>query len=257
MMISRVCIQIILLIPLIAACRGEAGDTGIYGSVPAARYLTGRFVPAKHELFTCINDLGVPTAAGRHYLRREAAQALKEMYRDFRKAHPKEPFWVQSSTRSFDDQKYIWEGKWTGRVEVMGKRLDIAFRNPLARAREILRYSSMPGTSRHHWGTDFDLNVLVNGYYESGAGKELYRWLLANAGRYGFCQPYTAGRRDGYSEEKWHWSYAPLARKFLAGWNGMLKDDPAAFTAPGLFLGSKEAGSLAAEYANSIGSGCR
>jgi D-alanyl-D-alanine carboxypeptidase len=36
-------------------------------------------------------------------------------------------------------------------------------------------------------------------------------WLQANAATAGFVQPYTPGRTGGYSEEPWHYSYAPIA----------------------------------------------
>jgi zinc D-Ala-D-Ala carboxypeptidase len=57
-----------------------------------------------------------------------------------------------------------------------------------------MQYSSMPGTSRHHWGTDVDLYALDDIYFTYGDGKIVYDWLLANAANYGFCQPYTANR---------------------------------------------------------------
>ena len=74
----------------------------------------------------------------------------------------------------------------------------------------------MPGTSRHHWGTDIDLNDLNNPYFEKGKGKKIYDWLVANAHEYGFCQVYSEQgpeRPYGYFEEKWHWSYVPVARR--------------------------------------------
>ena len=76
----------------------------------------------------------------------------------------------------------------------------------------------MPGTSRHHWGTEIDLNSFNNRWFEYGKGKKLYRWLQVNAAKYGFHQPYTAKnskRPHGYNEEKWHWSYTPLSIPML------------------------------------------
>ena len=73
----------------------------------------------------------------------------------------------------------------------------------------------MPGSSRHHWGTDIDLNALENSYFEQGEGKKVFDWLEANAHEYGFCRPYTEKgpeRPNGYNEEKWHWSYRPIAK---------------------------------------------
>ena len=75
----------------------------------------------------------------------------------------------------------------------------------------------MPGSSRHHWGTDMDFNSLENGYFETGEGLRLYKWLKLHAAEYGFCQPYTSKStgRTGYEEEKWHWSFMPLSKIFL------------------------------------------
>ncbi len=94
--------------------------------------------------------------------------------------------------------------------------------NRKQRALKILEYSSMPGTSRHHWGTDIDLNALNNTYFASGQGQKEYDWLVSHASDYGFCQVYTEqdeDRPDGYHEEKWHWSYLPLAQQFLQQYN--------------------------------------
>jgi LAS superfamily LD-carboxypeptidase LdcB len=82
----------------------------------------------------------------------------------------------------------------------------------------------MPATSRHHWGTDMDLNSLDNSYFESGEGLKIYQWLTAHAADYGFCQPYTSksGGRTGYEEEKWHWSYLPLSGEFLEQYKNLV-----------------------------------
>lgn len=94
------------------------------------------------------------------------------------------------------------------------------------RFNEILRFSSLPGTSRHHWGTDVDFNSTTNTEWEpptstSRSGRTHYqlgRWLAANAPTAGFVLTYTprpasgaAGRMGGYDPEPWHYSYAPIA----------------------------------------------
>jgi LAS superfamily LD-carboxypeptidase LdcB len=83
----------------------------------------------------------------------------------------------------------------------------------------------MPTTSRHHWGTDMDINSLENSYFESGQGLKEYNWLKKNASKYGFCQVYTDKKtvaRDGYQLEKWHWSYIPLASQYLKKYNQLI-----------------------------------
>jgi len=149
------------------------------------------------------------------YLRSEALDAFVKMYDAAEKDGIQ--LMVLSATRTFDHQRRIWENKWNGERMLHGNIRATDIRNPAERSREILRFSAMPGTSRHHWGTDVDLNSLQNSYFEQGQGKRVYQWLADNAAAYGFCQPYTAHgeRRDGgYEEEKWHWSYKPIAVQF-------------------------------------------
>ncbi len=245
-----------VILSFLFRCSFAADDAETFGKISPDDYVTGRFNPAKHDLFVSLADSGIPTNKWPHLLRKEAGEALKKLYTAFHKEHPKAPFWVQSSTRNFFDQKNIWDGKWNGTITVMNVSLNKTIKDPLKRALEILKYSSMPGTSRHHWGTDFDLNVLDNRYYETGEGKVLYRWLRENAGRFGFCQPYTAGRSSGYNEEKWHWSYKPLAVVFLSRWNSLHRKNPEAFSRKGIFVGSEVAGKLAPVYVNAIDREC-
>ena len=82
------------------------------------------------------------------------------------------------------------------------------------RQREILQTSSAPGISRHHWGSDFDLFGVTPQHWERGrVFADEYSWMRRNASTYGFLQSFTqqsAGGR-GYMEERWHWSYFPIA----------------------------------------------
>lgn len=110
---------------------------------------------------------------------------------------------VVSAYRSYERQKQIWESKW-------GDSAD----EDVVRAEEILRYSSFPGTSRHHWGTDVDFNNVSPTYWKSVEGQEVFAWLQANASRFGFCQTYGKGRVSGYEEEAWHWSHMPTAHAY-------------------------------------------
>lgn len=152
-----------------------------------------------------------------YFLRREAADAWNLMVEA---ALPDgvEIFPV-SATRNFERQKTIWENKWSGRSPVNKMDPDVFAKfDSLHKAREIMKYSAMPGTSRHHWGTDIDINSVEPEYFESAEGRKVFLWLQVNAERFGFAMPYTArqdGRLLGYEEEKWHWSYLPLARPML------------------------------------------
>ena len=112
---------------------------------------------------------------------------------------------IVSATRNFDRQKQIWDRKWQN---TQG--------NDSTKIRQIMRYSSMPGTSRHHWGTDLDFISVEPEDWTHGEGLRIYNWLCANAHKFGFFQPYTADpARTGYAEERWHWSYAPLSKPYL------------------------------------------
>jgi len=171
----------------------------------------GKFIPAEHEDFVKIDKV---------YASRENMYLHKKTYAAFIKMHTAAKkdgvnLTIRSATRNFFDQKRIWENKWNGITLVeSGQNLAETVADPKERALVILKYSSMPGSSRHHWGTDIDINNFENSYFESGQGLKEYNWLVTNAPDFGFCQPYTAKgaeRPNGYNEEKWHWSYMPVA----------------------------------------------
>lgn len=164
-------------------------------------YLMGKFDPAKDDRFVTVEK---PNFTDRPYmmLRKEAYEAFKKMHAAAKKDGIE--LRIISSTRNFEQQKAIWESKWS---KTAGQAPE-----PLDRARVILQYSSMPGASRHHWGTDIDVNALNNADFSKGGKNEkTYEWLKLHASEFGFCQPYTPGREHGYNEERWHWSYTPLS----------------------------------------------
>lgn len=160
------------------------------------------------------------------YLRRDAWEAFILMSEAAKKDGIS--LTIISGARNFERQTRIWENKWNGNVKVQGKNLATEVSDPAERARMILLFSSMPGTSRHHWGTDIDINNLEDSYFQSGKGKKEYEWLLANAHKYGFCQPYTVkgtDRTSGYEEEKWHWTYMPVASILLKNYQKLITLD--------------------------------
>jgi len=183
-------------------------------------YLMGKFNPATHPLF---QKAGKPhTSLTDAWLRAETLQAFGKM----QKAAGKDGITLSivSATRNFDTQKGIWEAKWSGKRLVEGKDLSLVT-DRVERARIILRYSSMPGTSRHHWGTDIDINSVEPSYFKTPLGKKVYNWLAAHGATYGFCQPYTPKgekRPTGYEEEPWHWSYTPLSSVFLEKYSQLI-----------------------------------
>ena len=124
---------------------------------------------------------------------------------------------IVSSFRSYETQKRIWNRKYQRFTEE-------GLTGPEAIAK-IIEYSTLPGTSRHHWGTDIDLidgskevagDVLLEEHFHHGAYEKLRLWLQKNAVRYGFGIVYTKDSlRKGFLYEPWHYSYMPLAKQFL------------------------------------------
>ncbi len=132
---------------------------------------------------------------------------------------------VASSFRDFDRQLAIWNGKYCGErpmFDADGKLVDVQVLSPPQRIAEILRWSALPGASRHHWGTDLDLfdrKAAPAGYQvqltqaefgAEGIFAPLGAWLDAHAARYGFFRPYR-GIRSGVEPEPWHFSFAPVS----------------------------------------------
>ena len=193
-------------------------------------YLSGKFNQNKHPAF-----IKVPAKYANRkgfYLRLEAFDAYKRMYDAARKDKVK--LVIRSAARNFDYQKRIWNNKW------YKKRKSIP--NHKSRVKNILQYNSMPGTSRHHWGTEVDLNSFNNKWFAYDEGLKIFNWLNANAHKYGFCRPYTAKnsqRPTGHNEEKWHWSYTPLSKQMLNDAKGLLNDRKITG-----FYGSEHASSL-------------
>ena len=124
---------------------------------------------------------------------------------------------VVSSFRSYAAQKGIWNRKYK-------RFISEGLTGPEA-IKKIIEYSTLPGTSRHHWGTDIDLiegseivegDVLLEEHFHQGAYQKLHRWLQKNATRFGFDIVYTNDSlRKGFLYEPWHYSYAPLSKEFL------------------------------------------
>ena len=166
-------------------------------------FLLGKFEYSDHKDFVLMDSKWSDKDI---YLQRDANAAFEKMA----EAAQKEgiDLIVVSGTRNFNEQRRIWEKKWLNNDEEDARK----------KALDILTFSSMPSTSRHHWGTDIDINSVEEEYFEQEDGKAVYEWLDTHAGDFGFCQVYSdksESNRTGYSEEPWHWSYMPLANKFL------------------------------------------
>lgn len=130
-----------------------------------------------------------------------------------------------SSFRDFDRQLAIWNGKYSGArplYDAGGRPLDASALSPRDRIEAILRWSALPGASRHHWGTDVDVidagavpadyrvQLTASEYAPQGPFGRLMHWLEAHAARFGFFRPFR-GVLSGVQAEPWHFSFAPVA----------------------------------------------
>jgi len=136
-----------------------------------------------------------------------------------------------TGVRDFARQADIVTGELQGKLTGTSVDSDIE--------REILRVMetrSLPGFSRHHWGTDIDIVSATRGDWDPATGRfrALIPFLQEHAFRFGFFHPYTAGyTRSGgqpaqagfpspaahhYLEEPWHLSHWPLANVLQQLW---------------------------------------
>lgn len=148
---------------------------------------------------------------------------------------------IASSYRSFERQRLIWNNKALGLRPVLnsdGLPLDINLMTARDIVWAILRWSALPGASRHHWGTDIDvydasrmapdyqLQLTVAETLGDGPFAEFHRWLSNELQTPGcdFFRPYAIDR-GGVAPEPWHLSYAPLARELARQFNvDLLRD---------------------------------
>lgn len=184
--------------------------TNTKDDIPMDRLL-GKFDPTTQADFVQIPEKYASRSG--MWIRTEVWEAFLEMYKAA--AGDGINLKILSATRNFEQQKTIWERKFGGKVSKMS--MIPTREDQLQFAKEVLMFSSMPGTSRHHWGSDIDINSLEPEYFETPQGQKEYAWLKKNAPKFGFCQPYTnkANGRTGYEEEKWHWSYLPISVPYL------------------------------------------
>lgn len=138
---------------------------------------------------------------------------------------------IASGYRNYQRQLLIWNAKASGERAVLGEQgeiIDVSALDEWQKVQAILRWSALPGASRHHWGTDIDvfdraavpadyiLQLTAAEAAETGPFGELHRWLderIAANAACGFFRPY-AEDRGGVAAERWHLSYAPLASRY-------------------------------------------
>jgi LAS superfamily LD-carboxypeptidase LdcB len=137
---------------------------------------------------------------------------------------------ICSSFRSFDKQLSIWNRKWTGALPVLdhqSKPIDTSTLNEEEKIHAIMHWSALPGASRHHWGTDFDVydkhtvesgnykfELVPTEYAEGGPCYLLNCWLEKHAKTFGFDRPYEV-YKGGVAQEPWHYSFKESAERII------------------------------------------
>lgn len=160
-------------------------------------------------------------------------QEVLDPFLNLQKESLKQGFQLQaiSAFRDYERQRLIWNAKASGQRQLLdseGKILNFSELSPLELTMSILRWSAIPGCSRHHWGTDIDVydantqssdevQLVPSETVGSGPASRLHDWLdviMANSDSFGFYRPYHSDR-GGVSPERWHLSYHPLSQNFL------------------------------------------
>jgi zinc D-Ala-D-Ala carboxypeptidase len=125
-----------------------------------------------------------------HLLTPSAAKAWRSM----KEAAAKDRLILEivSAFRSIEEQ-----------VAIIREKLDRAM--PME---TILTLSAPPGYSEHHTGCAVDINTPgCVAREEPFENTEAFRWLTANAHRFGFTLSYPRGNRFGFIYEPWHWLF--------------------------------------------------
>ena len=169
------------------------------------------------------NDMLLLTGQGTQTLHGHGYDLIKEAsdaYTKMKVAASRDgvEFLVVSSYRSFERQLAIWNHKF----KINSKD----GMDPLENIKKITEYSTIPGASRHHWGTEIDLvsvqpkvegDVLLTELFEGeGPYVALKKWMDTNAKSFGFFLAYPNDSfRKGFQYEPWHYTYKPKSKSFL------------------------------------------
>ncbi|MEZ5538893.1 MAG: M15 family metallopeptidase [Pseudomonadales bacterium] len=137
---------------------------------------------------------------------------------------------IASAWRGFDRQLAIWNGKASGQrpvLDAQSQPLDIACLSEDELLFAMLRWSAIPGCSRHHWGTDLDVYdaAAVPADYRvqltpdecvgTGPFAKFHCWLDEQLQEPNavFYRPYHTDC-GGIAPERWHLSCKPIADRY-------------------------------------------
>jgi LAS superfamily LD-carboxypeptidase LdcB len=136
---------------------------------------------------------------------------------------------IASAHRSLARQLLIWNEKAMGRRPVLDddeNPINISSLTEHELSFAILRWSALPGLSRHHWGSEIDIydaSAMSSGYKlqltveetkGGGVFADFYTWLDAKLeikqNYCGFSRPYISAG-NGIAKEPWHLSLLEVA----------------------------------------------
>lgn len=154
-----------------------------------------------------------------------------EPFLKLKKAAQKESIQIKivSCFRSYEKQLAIWNRKLLGKSPVYNKNFQ-TISIPTLKEEDalytLLTWIALPGASRHHWGTEFDIidaaalspndkfYLLPNEFSENGIFSRLGKWLKKNSSQYGFYFPYDENSKGGIHHEPWHISHKETSTSF-------------------------------------------
>lgn len=176
-----------------------------------------------------LSDKHLVAVGNEHFLHNEIADAFFIMQKEAAIAGV--DMQICSSFRSFDKQLSIWNRKWAGDLPLYtldNKLLNANSLSEQEKIHAIMLWSALPGASRHHWGTDFDVydkssverhhhdfQLIPSEYETNGPCAALSIWISNNATRYGFYLPYSK-YSGGVAVEPWHISNIEVASRIQA-----------------------------------------
>lgn len=160
-------------------------------------------------------------------------QDVKESFLKLQKKAQGDGFNLQliSAFRSYQAQENIWNAKARGEKKLYSHDgrsiLNFSDLNEEEIIMAIMRWSALPGASRHHWGTDIDVfdahkkardkvELTIEEGEPNGAFFEFHEWLtdlIQSDQSFGFYRPYEQDL-GGVSPEKWHLSYSPISLQY-------------------------------------------
>ena len=161
---------------------------------------------------------------------KDAIRALSELFADAYENGIE--LRIASAYRSFYKQYKIFDEKFKGKRPVLDEHeepIDITTLTDEEKFLNIVRFSAIPGFSRHHFGTDFDIyaiNLLPEGksleltareYAKGNYFYPLGQYLAGNLNKFGFIRPFSGKGKIGY--EPWHISYEKRANEFIKAFN--------------------------------------